>query len=74
MELAKVILTRRSVRNFRQGNIPDDKIRELIKAAIYAPSAGNCQPWHFYVVKDSRIRKRVYEEACRQEFLTEAPI
>lgn len=74
MELTKVILTRRSVRNFRQGNIPDDKIRELIKAAIYAPSAGNCQPWHFYVVKDSRIRKRVYEEACRQEFLTEAPI
>ena len=40
MELAKVILTRRSVRNFRQGNIPDDKIRELIKAAIYAPSEG----------------------------------
>ena len=49
-------------------------IRELIKAAVYAPSAGNCQPWHFYVVKDSGIRKRVYEEACEQEFLTDAPI
>ena len=62
------------MRSFRKGNIPDDKIRELIKAAIYAPSAGNCQPWHFYVVKDSGIRKRVYEEACRQDFLTEAPV
>ena len=74
MELSKAILTRRSVRNFRKGNIPDDKIRELIKAAIYAPSAGNCQPWHFYVVKDLCVRKRVYQEACRQEFLTEAPV
>lgn len=69
-----MILTRRSVRSFRQGNIADDKIRELIRAAIYAPSAGNCQPWHFYVVKDPGIRKRVYELACRQEFLTEAPV
>lgn len=74
MELSKAILTRRSVRNFRQGNVPDDKIRELIKAAVYAPSAGNCQPWHFYVVKDSGMRKRVYEEACPQEFLAEAPV
>ena len=58
MELSKAILTRRSVRSFRKGNIPNDKIRELIKAAIYAPSAGSCQPWHFYVVNDSGIRKR----------------
>ncbi len=70
----KVIMTRRSVRNFRSGNIPDDIMRELIKAATYALSAGNCQSWHFYVVKDSGIRKRVYAEACRQEFLSEAPI
>lgn len=74
MDLSKAILTRRSVRSFRKDNIPDDKIRELIKAAIYAPSAGNCQPWHFYAVKDSGIRKRVYEEAHRQEFLIEAPV
>ena len=74
MELSEAILTRRSVRNFRQGNIPDDSIREMIKAAIYAPSAGNCQPWHFYVVKDTAMRKRVCEKACRQEFLTDAPV
>lgn len=74
MELSKAILTRRSVRSFRQDNIPDDMIRELIRAAIYAPSAGNCQPWHFYVVKDFCVRKRVYDEVCRQEFLTEAPV
>ena len=61
MELSEAILTRRSVRNFRQGNIPDDSIREMIKAAIYAPSAGNCQPWHFYVVKDAVMRKKVFE-------------
>ena len=67
-------MKRRSIRSFRKGNIPDDRIWELLKAAIYAPSAGNCQPWHFYVVKDLGMRKRVYEEACRQEFLIDAPV
>ena len=33
MELSEAILTRRSVRNFRQGNIPDDSIREKIGRA-----------------------------------------
>ncbi len=74
MELSEAILARRSVRNFRQDNIPDDRIRELIRAAIYAPSAGNCQPWHFYIVKDTGIRKKVFEQACRQEFLADAPV
>lgn len=74
MELAKAILTRRSVRCFQQGSIPDEKIRELIKAATYAPSAGNCQPWHFYVIKDSTMRKRICEDACTQAFLADAPV
>lgn len=44
MELSKVILSRRSVRRFKADKVSDDKLRELIKAATYAPSAGNLQP------------------------------
>lgn len=74
MELRKAVLTRRSVRSFRQDNVPDDMIKQLIEAAVYAPSAGNCQPWHFYVVKDSAVKNRIWKEACQQEFLAEAPV
>lgn len=74
MELSKVILSRRSVRRFKADKVSDDKLRELIKAATYAPSAGNLQPWHFYVIKDALVRKRIYEEACRQEVIAGAPI
>lgn len=74
MELSKVILSRRSVRSFKPDKVSDDNIRELIKAATYAPSSGNRQPWHFYVIKDALVRNRIYEEACHQELIANAPI
>lgn len=52
----------------------DDQVKQLLKAAMYAPSAGNEQPWHFVVVRD---RERLDEIARRHPFagmLKEAPL
>lgn len=46
------IFTRRSVRNYQDKQVEDEKIEMLLKAAMAAPSAGNQQPWEFYVVTD----------------------
>jgi nitroreductase len=53
MDLIRTILTRRSVRNFKQKAIPNELTKELIRAGMYAPSARNTQPWHF-IVTDKR--------------------
>jgi len=37
------IYSRRSVRNYKPTDVPDDTIRELIKAGTHAPSATNRQ-------------------------------
>ncbi|EAX46699.1 nitroreductase [Thermosinus carboxydivorans Nor1] len=46
------IYKRRSVRNFLDADVPADDLREILKAAIYAPSGKNLQNWHFVVVKN----------------------
>ena len=74
MELSEVILSRRSIRSFKSDNVPDDNIRELIRAATYAPSSGNRQPWHFYVIKDALVINKIYDKACHQELIKSAPI
>jgi len=49
-----VIHNRKSVRNFTGESITQDEIDILLKAAMAAPSAVNCQPWEFIVVTDRK--------------------
>lgn len=53
METIDAILTRRSVRQFDSTKqISHEDLEEIIKAAQYAPSAHNMQPWEFLVITD----------------------
>lgn len=49
-----VIHNRKSVRNFTGGSITENEIGILLKAAMAAPSAVNCQPWEFIIVTDRK--------------------
>lgn len=49
------IFSRRSVRKFLPTIVEEEKIEQLLRAGMAAPSAGNQQPWEFYVVRDKRI-------------------
>ena len=46
------IFTRVSTRKFEDRPVESEKITQLLKAAMQAPSAGNQQPWEFFVVTD----------------------
>lgn len=58
---ADLIITRRSIRKFKAISIEKEKILEIIKAAMYAPSAVNRQPWHFIVIDDKSIMVDIME-------------
>jgi nitroreductase len=62
-EVFKNIYGRRSVRAYRQDAVPDDIIKELIRAGSFAPSAMNEQPWKFVVIKDKDLIKRLSDKA-----------
>lgn len=46
------IYKRHSIRKFKDIDVPTEDIRELIKAATYAPSGKHMQNWHFVVVNN----------------------
>lgn len=55
MELKKAIYARRSIRKYKDQEISDDIIKELLTLGMAAPSACNRQPWEFYVIKNKQI-------------------
>ncbi|NMB24840.1 MAG: nitroreductase family protein [Firmicutes bacterium] len=65
---------RRSIREFTEEPVSDSVLTRLIEAACHAPSAGNRQPWFFYVVKDGKTRRELARAAFGQSFLEKAPV
>lgn len=57
------IYARRAIREYRPDDIPDETIRELIMAGVYAPSALNEQPWRFVVIKNQGLIKKCSDRA-----------
>jgi nitroreductase len=75
MDFWQVLESRHSVRNFDPGvSVPPETVERLLQAAIRAPSAGNRQPWHFYVVRDPAVRQGLVEAAWGQGFIAQAPL
>ena len=52
METIKTIMSRRSIRKFKNTPVTDNQIKVLLESAMQAPSAGDGRPWHFVVIKD----------------------
>ena len=46
------IMTRTSIRQYKDQPVEDEKIDIMLKAAMAAPTAVNLQPWHFIVITD----------------------
>ena len=67
------IAMRRSVRQFSDEPVPREVIEDCIRAAATAPSGANQQPWHFVVVSDPALKRRIRQAAEREERQLYAP-
>lgn len=74
MDVLEAIRTRRSVRKYKPLEVPGEDLREILKAAQLAPSAGNRQPWRFVVVRDSETKRRLGEAARGQAWIADAGV
>jgi len=74
MDVLEAIKGRRSIRAFKNQDVPAETVEDLIDAARWAPSAGNIQPWEFIIVRKPRIKRRLVEAALGQMFIEEAPV
>ena len=58
---------RRTVRHFSDRAVAREIIENCIRAAATAPSGANMQPWHFVVVSDPIVKKKIREAAEKEE-------
>ncbi len=65
--IMKELQRRRSVRDFSSKPIPPKVIEHCLTAAGTAPNGANLQPWHFVVITDPKIKKKVREAAEIEE-------
>lgn len=59
MDLTEAICGRRSIRRYTDESVPFDQLVELVRAGIWAPTAGNVQSWRFVIVDDSKTLRQL---------------
>ena len=63
----ETVVRRRTVRDFSDRPVPRSVIEECIRAAGSAPNGANHQPWHFVVVEDPDIKRKIRAAAEEEE-------
>jgi nitroreductase len=74
MDLMDAIRARRSIRDFQERPVEEEKLLAVLEAGRLAPSARNMQDWRFIVVKDKATRQKLAEAARGQQFVGKAPV
>ncbi len=74
METLQAIATRRSIRKFLGKPVSSDTVRMLLEAAMFAPSAGNEQPWQFIVLDDRKLLDEVPSICANASMCRQSPL
>ncbi|MCX6644967.1 MAG: nitroreductase family protein [bacterium] len=74
MDIIEALMTRRSIRKYTDKPVDDEQIETILKAAMYAPSASNRQPWQFIVIKDRALLDKVSEWHPYAKMIHEASV
>jgi nitroreductase len=74
MDVCDAIAFRRSIRDYQDNPVEDEKLKKILEAGRLAPSASNRQEWHFVIVKDRELRNRLMKATGDQKFVGQAPV
>jgi len=74
MKLFTAIKQRFSCRHFLLKPVEEKKLMLVLKAATFAPSAGNTQDWRFCVIRDKKLKQQLAEASRGQDFISQAPV
>ncbi|MGF7186916.1 nitroreductase [Desulfitispora alkaliphila] len=69
-----LLLNRRSIRQYEEKPVHEDKIKAILEAAMAAPSAGGEQPWHFVAITEKHKLKEISEKHPYAKMLEQAPL
>ena len=68
------IKKRRSYRDFQPQQVEKEKLNQVLKAAMFAPSANHQRPWEFIIIKDQKTKDLLAQTKQWSYFVNRAPI
>ena len=68
------IFIRRSIRKYKEKEIEKQKIENIIRAAMQAPTSGNEQPWEFIIVKNKDTLRNISKASKYVTMIREAGV
>ena len=74
MEVMDAMRKRRSIRDYEDRPVPEEKVQKILEAARLAPSASNRQRWKFIIVRDGERRQELARAAGGQKHIAVAPV
>ena len=74
MDFQQLAAARRSIRDFAGTPVPNELVAQLLEAAHWAPSAGNLQPWRFFVIKSKEVQREICEKCYPAPWIKKAPL
>jgi nitroreductase len=74
MDFIDVVRKRRSIRKYTSEKVSDEKLANIIEAALLAPSGGNRQPWRFIVMKEKDVKAKVADACSKQLWMGDAAV
>ena len=74
MDTIETIMKRRSIRKYKTDEIPPADLDKILESGRQAPSAANRQPWHFVVVRDKELKRKVAAACSGQNWMADAHV
>jgi nitroreductase len=65
VDYSELLRKRRSVRDFEDKEVSLDTLMQIINESCLAPSSSNRQPWHFIIITNKDVIKRLSDESKR---------
>jgi nitroreductase len=73
-DILEIMKSRRSIRRYKQKDVPDELLKKIMEAGRWSPSGDNAQPWRFIVVRDPGVKKamgKIATEGSGRRFTAE---
>lgn len=68
------VFSRRSIRKYKPDTIPEEMVKDILEAAMAAPSAVARDPWEFIVIQKQETLSKIAEALPNGKMLAEAPL
>ena len=69
MNYSELLEKRRAVRDYEDKEVPLDILLQIVNESCLAPSSSNRQPWHFMIINNKDVIKRLSDESKRNLLL-----